>query len=194
MIAGLLFAAALIGMVALLMERAGTVGPIRETSLAWSPEAHAAQTDIVGPVAHEFRVLLDSLQTVVAANPDGADVRLALARALHDAHMLPEAIAHYEILVAAEPGVTAMHLDLAQAHAQLEQWEQAGGIMERLLEQDPENAAVLYNLGAIAANRGDPTAAGKWWNRMLDLEGDSVFDERARMSLRQLEDGRRDGS
>ncbi|MFP3942175.1 MAG: tetratricopeptide repeat protein [Thermoanaerobaculia bacterium] len=59
------------------------------------------------------------------------------------------------VLPGALPGAPAVQHFLADFHVRLGQWEQARRLYEVVLEEEPENVAVLVNLGAYYFNRGD---------------------------------------
>ncbi len=117
-------------------------------------------------VSHAFRVRMARLTNRLDAAPDDTTALLEMATLLQDAHRPDSAAVLYERYVRLHPANRQAWLDLANNYAEVGRWDRAEEATRRLLEHYPEDPAAMFNLGAIAANRGDVTAASKWWTRV----------------------------
>jgi tetratricopeptide (TPR) repeat protein len=77
--------------------------------------------------------------------------------------------------------------DLADVHGRAGDWPAARAVMASRLELDPDDAAVLYNLGAIEAALGNVAAARGFFEKAAaDTQAPAVARQ-AREALAALE-------
>lgn len=125
------------------------------------PAEHGGVTDAVDARLHALQVRAQGQ----AAAPDSV---LALARLLHDAHRPGPAAQYYRQYLANQPEDRRAWLDLANVLASAGLWQEALEASQALLELDREDAAAMYNTGAILATLGREDEARTWWNRVTE--------------------------
>jgi Tfp pilus assembly protein PilF len=57
---------------------------------------------------------------------------------------------------------------------------------KKVLTFDPKNQMALYNLGAVAATRGDVKKAKDFWNQVIEINSGSETGKLAKESLTKL--------
>jgi Flp pilus assembly protein TadD len=125
----------------------------------------------------------------VGGAPDDRDLRLELARLLHDGHRPGEAVAHYRAAVELDPDEAQAYYDLAAVLVELEEWDQAEAVLLRRRERAPDDAVALYDLGAIRANRGDEIGAVRWWEQAEATAADPDLRRRIREAITRVRGG-----
>ena len=100
-----------------------------------------------------FRRQADELEARLARAPSDRDALLELARLLHDGHRAADAIPLYRRALALAPGDAQVVYDLASAHGELGEWEEAAVVLIERLDDHPGEAVTLFDLGAVRANQ-----------------------------------------
>jgi len=137
---------------------------------------------------------LASLEAQLAAAPDDAELRLTVARLLHDAHRHAAAAGHFERYLAVRPTDRQAWLDLANVYAAAGRWAEAERASRALLDLLPSDPSAWYNLGAIAANTGRPDEARAWWSKLTNQTEDLALRTQAAASLERLDALAREGT
>ena len=138
-------------------------------------------------VNYGFRAELAMLQLRLRREPDDTALLARTARLLQDAHQPREAVVYYQRYLELDPANRRVWLDLASAHAGLGQWDDAEKASLAVLERHPGDAEVMYNLGAIHANKGEYAEARDWWEKVKAQEGDGELASLAEASLLRVE-------
>lgn len=138
-------------------------------------------------VTHTFRVRTETLRQQIAAAPRDTVALLALAHLLDDAHQTEDAVGYYKQYLQVTDTNPQVWLDLTNAYARLEQWEEAISASRSLLEIHPKHPAAMYNLGALYANQGAVEEARTWWRQVEAQTEDPALALKAKHSLLQLQ-------
>ncbi|HSJ09403.1 MAG TPA: hypothetical protein VK928_05795 [Longimicrobiales bacterium] len=170
---------------AALLAAAAWVATQRAPTPATAPTVAPAGGDVSAAV----QARLADLSRRVAQDPDDTVSLRELARLTLDAHRPGEAVDHYRRYVRLTGGNRAIMLELAGALGVMARWTEAELIMQELLQRHPDDGTVLYNLGAIAANRADTMAARMWLGRAAAQDADAQAAQRAREALARLGGG-----
>jgi tetratricopeptide (TPR) repeat protein len=93
-----------------------------------------------------------------------------LANELRKAGDLTQAIALCREHLPKQPGHMSGYIVFGQALYEGESLDEARGVFEQALALDPENLIALRHLGDIARRQGDPLAARRWYERVLDAD------------------------
>ena len=112
----------------------------------------------------------------------GAGLRRAGALA-EAVDVLREAFEH-----ASTPPPTELLAELALAEYAAGDIETAATVMQRATDQSPRDPALRYALGTILAQRGDLDEAKAQLRRVIKLEPQGAYADRARAQLRSLKD------
>ncbi|WP_337170411.1 tetratricopeptide repeat protein [Gemmatimonas aurantiaca] len=93
-----------------------------------------------------------------------------LANELRKAGELSQAIALCREHLPKQPGHMSGYIVFGQALYESESLSEARSVFEQALALDPENLIALRHLGDIARRQGDPLAARRWYERVLDAD------------------------
>lgn len=93
-----------------------------------------------------------------------------LANELRKAGELAQAIALCREHLPKQPGHMSGYIVFGQALYESESLSEARAVFEQALGLDPENLIALRHLGDIARRQGDPVAARRWYERVLDAD------------------------
>jgi tetratricopeptide (TPR) repeat protein len=105
-----------------------------------------------------------------AVELDGEDDIAQLHLAACQAASAPrQAMANLEKLLRRHPGDPSARHQLARCHRNLGQLEEAARLLDELLAQYPDDAAVLSERGAVALDLGESAAAEAWLRRACAL-------------------------
>lgn len=141
-------------------------------------------------VAEAFDERVATLEAHVASAPKDREMRLALARLLHDGHREHDAVEHYREALAMDPEDARVYFDLAASYGALGDWEGAAEVLVARLKVTPNDAVAMYNLGAVHANRGDMGEAESWWRRAQAAATEDRLASSAAHALARLEEAR----
>jgi tetratricopeptide (TPR) repeat protein len=83
---------------------------------------------------------------------------------------LERAIYICEQFLPQQPGHMSGHIVYGQALFESGRIDDARGVFETALSLDPENLIALRHLGDISARQGDPGAARRWYERVLEAD------------------------
>ena len=110
-------------------------------------------------------------------------LRLELARMLHQAGRLEEALVEYETAIAAGAAALASRLAVAQILGELGRWAEAARAFSALCESHPDSAEAWLGLGRMTQLCGDATQAEAALQRAAEL---APLDLRPRRELRLM--------
>jgi Flp pilus assembly protein TadD len=138
-------------------------------------------------VNHGYYQQVRTFEARLEENADDTTAMRSLGRLLQDAHQDEDAVRWYTRYLELNPASSEVRVDLGSALAASGDLTGAEGAMEALLEQHPDDPRALYNLGAIAANRGDAETARSIWNRALKLKLEPDLEETVASALSRLD-------
>ena len=110
-----------------------------------------------------------ALRQALEAQPEDAERHRRLAIVLHGEGKRDEAIAHFERAVELAPSVRGW-LDVALAYSSVSRLADSEKAYERLLEQQPNHAIALHNLGNIAMKQGRFERSIELYRRSIAVE------------------------
>jgi tetratricopeptide (TPR) repeat protein len=149
-----------------------------------APQAAAAPAT-QAPALDEGRV--QSLTTIVEADPSNADARVQLANEYYDAERFDQAIRWYEEALAIDPGNVDASTDLAVAYYYTGQVDRALEQFEHSLSEDPAHAKTLLNKGIVLAfGRQDIDGATEVWQQLVDIAPNSPEGQTAMQALQSM--------
>ena len=111
---------------------------------------------------------IDELRNRFSENP--RRYFASLANELRKAGEPDEAIAICRRLLPTLPGHMSGYIVLGQALYETERLDEARGVFEEALSHDPENLIALRHLGDIDRRQGNPAAARRWYERVLEAD------------------------
>lgn len=99
------------------------------------------------------------------------DLKAALVKGntLFNEGKYEEAIAAYQNIIAANPGVYIVYKNVGNCYFQMQKYELAEQAYQKILEKDPQNAEAMLLIGNSYANRGENERAMDWYGR-IDFE------------------------
>lgn len=100
--------------------------------------------------------------------------RLHLATELQRERRFEEALALYREIYEADPGDPRITRGLKECLLELKLHDELAVILERELARNPDDPALLSELGTVAAQRGEREEAVRWWRRILEVQGGSA--------------------
>lgn len=150
-----------------------TSGPGRNTG---GPKTNAWDT------THEKVFLAEQLDR----NPTHAPILLRLSQIERSDGNLGGARGYLEQAVAADGRQVDLRLELGLVDSEMNDLAAAEAQNRAVLQIDPSQPDALYNLGAIAANRGNLVEARQFWSDAMRVGGNSDSGVRARKALESL--------
>ena len=186
----LLSFAVITGLIFLGKSKAPAVAPVSAHTEWQAPlqNGRRSETPNKDNVSHGFRVRMARLENRIREEPEDTTALAEMAALLQDAHRPDSAAVLYERYVRLHPENRQAWLDLANNYGEVGKWQRAEEAMRRMLEHYPEDPAGMFNLGAIAANRGDMKAASEWWTRVRQAP-DPALSAMAADALARIDTG-----
>jgi len=150
--------------------------------------AHAAAGIVLpqGGATQAFEDRVHALRAQVSAQPDRREGVVELARLLHDGHRTADAVPYYRKAIELDPGEAQAYYDLASAHAELGEWDQAADVLQDRLDQDPGDAVAHYDLAAVRANEGRTQEAARLFEEARATTTDGALLARISDALARL--------
>lgn len=173
---------------------AATLGFARSTGVPLPPPngqpTHASGRPFAnapgGDEPRLFRRKADELEARLARAPSDRDAVLELARLLHDGHRAADAIPLYRRALALAPGDAHVAYDLASAHGELGEWEEAAAVLGERLDDHPGEAVTLFDLGAVRANQERVQEARLYLEAAREATTDGALLARISQALARL--------
>lgn len=110
------------------------------------------------------------LQQAAAADPTDAETRLALLQLLVEAARWKEAEEAGDVLLQEESPPGAAHALMAIVYGKDRRWDAAVGQCRQALEKQPDDPLVMFNLGTLLVQQGDPQAAIEHLEKAIELQ------------------------
>jgi len=137
-------------------------------------------------VSEEYRKKMSELKTEVEKNPDDTLAIKRYADFLSAAHNMDDAITYYEKILKVDPKREDIHFALAVIYYHKQDYAKCEDENKQVLTFDPKNQMALYNLGAVAATRGEVNKAKDFWNQVIEINPGSETGKLAEESLKKL--------
>jgi len=151
----------------------------RETSVTQEPLAVAA------PLEAKISAKIDSLESVVRANPEDPAARLKLANALHDAQKFIDAIGEYKNYLVLNPCDVDAMVDMGICYFELRDYSSARAEMEKGLSIDPKHQLAHFNLGIVSLQERNIEQARLWFEKTIAIDSTNNIAKRSRMMIQQ---------
>lgn len=137
-------------------------------------------------VSEEYRKKLSELENAVNENPSDTVALRKYADYLTASHKMNEAISYYDKILEINPKRADIRFSLAIIYFNKQDFAMCQEENEKVLEFEPKNQMALYNLGAIAATKGNKDKAKEYWNKVISIDSNSETSTLARESLSKL--------
>jgi tetratricopeptide (TPR) repeat protein len=135
-----------------------------DAALALKPDWEIAALFKALLVQSDAPSVIAVLQPFVQANPEAADARLGLARALVSEHRFDEALTEFKAVLALQPNNPDVIYATGLLSLQARDYVAAEALLKRLVDMNyPESNLVRTYLGQIAEERNDMKAAAEWY-------------------------------
>jgi tetratricopeptide (TPR) repeat protein len=122
----------------------------------------------------------EDYRRAVELDPNNAEARRLLANYLVSNHQGSSAIRHFQWLRVRFPSDPAVLLGLARSMHQVGNAEEAGQLVDLVLEGNPLDGLALSEKGRLALERGELTEAETWLRKAVSV---APFDKDALFSL-----------
>ena len=137
-------------------------------------------------VSEEYKRKLAGLKQAVDNNPSDTLAMREYADFLSASHKMNEAISYYEKILEISPNRADIHFSLAVIYFNMQEYQKCEDENNKVLTFDSKNQMALYNLGAIAATRGNKEKAKEYWNNVISINAQSETGQLAKESLIKL--------
>ncbi|MBU2493427.1 MAG: tetratricopeptide repeat protein [Bacteroidetes bacterium] len=139
-----------------------------------------------GNVSNNIIHQMEMLQKAVEENPDDTSQVKKYADLLASAHNPEKAVELYKTILNKNPKRIDILLGITIAYYNMRNLEKAEEYTKRILEIDKNNHEANYNLGAIAAGRGNTAKAKEIWENVVLRFPNSSVAQIAEKSLEEL--------
>ncbi|HEY6436882.1 MAG TPA: tetratricopeptide repeat protein [Ignavibacteriaceae bacterium] len=137
-------------------------------------------------VSEEYNKKLARLKEAVDNKPSDTLAMREYADFLSASHKMNEAIPYYENILDVNPKRADVRFALAVIYFNKQDYQKCEDENKEVLTFDPNNQMALYNLGAIAATRGNKEKAKEFWNAVISIDEESETGKLAKESLGKL--------
>ncbi len=93
---------------------------------------------------------------------------------------------YYRKAIELDPAEAQAYYDLASAHAELGEWDEAADVLQDRLDQDPGDAVARYDLAAVRANEGRTEEAARLFEEARAATTDGALLARISDALARL--------
>jgi len=137
-------------------------------------------------VAEEIMQKMQMLKQESEKNPrDTANLK-AYADFLSAAHQPDKAIDYYNKILSMYPRRTDVLVSIAYLNYMKRNFSEAEKDLEKVIKYDKNNLQAYYNLGAIAASKGDNDKAKEIWSKLIKDHPDAQIASTAKKSLNEI--------
>jgi tetratricopeptide (TPR) repeat protein len=108
------------------------------------------------------------------------------AEFLAAAHQPEEALIYYNKILNVNPKRTDVLFSMAYIHYTKQEFPEAENYLNKVLSYDKNNVQAYYNLGAVAAGKGDKAKAKEIWSKLIKDYPKAQISELAKKSLNEI--------
>ena len=137
-------------------------------------------------VSEAYREKMAELKAAVDKNPKDTLALKNYADFLSASHKMNDAITYYNKILQVDSKRNDIHFALALIYYNKQDFAKCEDENKQVLSYDPKNQMALYNLGAIAATRGEMVKAKDFWNHVIEINSESETGKLAKESLGKL--------
>lgn len=139
-----------------------------------------------GNVSPEFIKEMNALKADADKNPkDTAKIR-EYAELAAQAHKPDEAILYFEKILKVNPRRTDIRMAIAAMYYSMQDFTKCEITLNSVLGYDKNNSPALFNLGIIAATKGDNEKAKNIWTDLIKKNADPEITKAAKEALNSL--------
>lgn len=129
---------------------------------------------------------LTMLKKAVDESPNDTAKIKQYADFLSAAHKPDEALAYYDKILKVNPHRTDILFSIAFINYNKQKFSDAEKCLVKVISYDKENLTAYYNLGAIAASKGDKNKAKEIWSKLVKEHPKTQIAELAQKSLNEI--------
>ncbi|UCF37121.1 MAG: tetratricopeptide repeat protein [Acidobacteriota bacterium] len=144
-------------------QKAPSAGAMQQAAGGELPENHPSP---------EIMQWLEETIAVANAEPENAEVRVALGDQFYDMGRFDAAIPWYEAALALNPENLHASTDLGTCYLYTGDFEKAMDRYQKSLLIEPDHPQTLQNMGVAKFSEGDNQGAIDLWNRLLSVHPD----------------------
>jgi tetratricopeptide (TPR) repeat protein len=137
-------------------------------------------------VSEGFRHRLEMLRKSIEENPGDTTKLKVYADLLAGAHMMEQSVEFYEKILAINPKRTDILFSLSFIYYSLGNLDKAEIQTNKILIIAPRNVNAQYNLGAIAAGKGEKERAKEIWSKIVQQYPEDEVGKKAANSIQKL--------
>jgi tetratricopeptide (TPR) repeat protein len=137
-------------------------------------------------VSSEIKMRMEQLKKAVDENPDDTLALREYADFLSMAHKQNDAIDLYNKILKKDNKRTDIRFNIALIYYHKQDYVTAEKLIKEVFTYDKNNLQAKYNLGAIAATKGDKDIAKDYWNEVIKQSPKSQLASMAQESLKAL--------
>lgn len=134
----------------------------------------------------EYMNLMKEMKTKYEKNPNDTAAILQYADFLTASHRPDEALPLYQKILDKNPRRLDVLFALTFIYFNKKEHQKAEEVTNRILSYDRDNLQAKYNLGAIAANKGDFKSAKDIWEGLIKNYPESDITVKAKQQLARL--------
>jgi len=138
-------------------------------------------------VITDIKKRMETLKTDVEKDPNDTVKIREYADMLSAGHGQADAIKYYEMILKKDPKRVDILQALGYLYYMQQNLNQAEAYIAKAYALDKNNFQALFNLGAIAATKGDNAKAKKIWNEIIAKRPNSEVAKLAQDGIRQLQ-------
>jgi tetratricopeptide (TPR) repeat protein len=102
------------------------------------------------------------------------------------AHQQDEALVYYDKILNVNPKRIDILFSIAYIHYTKQEFSEAEKYLNKILSYDKNNVQAYYNLGAVAASKGDKAKAKEIWSKLIRDYPKAQISELAKKSLNEI--------
>lgn len=129
---------------------------------------------------------LTMLKKAVDESPNDTAKIKQYADFLSAAHKPDEALVYYDKILNVNPHRTDILFSIAFINYNKQNFSDAEKCLNKVISYDKENLTAYYNLGAIAASKGDKNKAKEIWSKLVKEHPKTQIAELAQKSLNEI--------
>jgi tetratricopeptide (TPR) repeat protein len=137
-------------------------------------------------VSESFKHKLDVLRKAIEENPEDTLKIREYADLLAAAHMKDQAIGYYKKILVVDPNRTDILFSLSFIYYSVGDLNNAELETKKIIAIEPENKNARYNLGAIAASKGEKERAMEIWKKLAEQYPNDEIGLKAKNSIEKL--------
>ena len=137
-------------------------------------------------VMEEVKQHLEMLKKAVNESPNDTLKIKQYAEFLAAAHQQDEALVYYNKILNVNPKRIDVLFSIAYIHYSKQEFPEAERYLNKVLLYDKDNVQAYYNLGAVAASKGDKVKAKEIWSKLIKDYPNAHISELAKKSMNEI--------